>query len=51
MSYHPQGVHRFCKTLCDDALIEGYAEGFHDSDEQSRARSLMLPLFLYLRRF
>ncbi len=28
MSYHPQGVYRFCKTLCDDvSLIEGYAEG------------------------
>ncbi|MBE8606327.1 MULTISPECIES: class I SAM-dependent methyltransferase [Vibrio] len=28
MSYHPDGVYRFCKTLCDDvSLIEGYAEG------------------------
>ncbi len=28
MSYHPQGVYRFCKTLCDDvSLIEGYTEG------------------------
>ncbi|OEF93546.1 class I SAM-dependent methyltransferase, partial [Vibrio splendidus] len=28
MSYHPQGVYRFCKTLCDDVyLMEGYAEG------------------------
>ncbi|MEQ6344393.1 class I SAM-dependent methyltransferase [Vibrio cyclitrophicus] len=27
MSYHPDGVYRFCKTLCDDvSLIEGYAE-------------------------
>jgi hypothetical protein len=28
MSYHPQGVYRFCKMLCGDvSLIEGYAEG------------------------
>ncbi|MGF1746989.1 class I SAM-dependent methyltransferase [Vibrio minamisatsumaniensis] len=28
MSYHPRGVFRFCKTLCNDVtLIEGYADG------------------------
>lgn len=28
VSYHPQGVYRFCKTLCEDVrLVEGYCDG------------------------
>jgi ubiquinone/menaquinone biosynthesis C-methylase UbiE len=28
VSYHPQGVYRFCKTLCEDVtLIDGYCDG------------------------